>query len=193
MAPRTLLCGSTWRVGGSVADTGFDELRELTAAAGDHVSLAIAMAGMLMTQTFHHQYRESSRLASEHAELLELIGDPTMTVGLLYGANLAKLEAGEAVEAMQLAQRVIDLAAGDPSTTVDIPASSTANNVSRARSTRIMFPTIAFPSHESLSGSAAGPRDSWRAIRPHIGPDRNTSPANRATTGTMPKHRNVGR
>jgi adenylate cyclase len=114
ITPRTLLCGSTWRVGGSVADTGFDELRELTTAAGDHVSLAIAMAGMLMTQTFHHQYRESSRLASEQAELLESIGDPTMTVGLLYAANFAKLEAGEAVEAMQLAQRVIDLAAGDP-------------------------------------------------------------------------------
>jgi adenylate cyclase len=114
IAPRTLLCGSTWRVGGSVADTGFDALRELTTAAGDHVSLAIAMAGLLMTQTLHHQYRESSRLASEQAELLESIGDPTMTVGLLYGANFAKLEAGEAVEAMQLAQRVIDLAAGDP-------------------------------------------------------------------------------
>ena len=114
IAPRTLLCGSTWRVGGSVADTGFDELRELTTAAGDHVSMAIAMAGLLMTQTLHHQYRESSRLASEQAELLESIGDPTMTVGLLYGANFAKLEAGEAVEAMQLAQRVIDLAAGDP-------------------------------------------------------------------------------
>jgi adenylate cyclase len=114
ITPRTLLCGSTWRVGGSVADTGFDELRELTTAAGDHVSLAIAMAGMLMTQTLHHQYRESSRLASEQAELLESIGDPTMTVGLLYGANFAKLQAGEAVEAMQLAQRVIDLAAGDP-------------------------------------------------------------------------------
>ena len=76
--------------------------------------------------------------------------------------------------------------------TVDIPASSTANNVIRARSTRIMFPTMAFPSHESLSGSAAGPRDSWRALRPH--PARpSTSPSNPATTGTMPKHRNVGK
>ena len=60
--------------------------------------------------------------------------------------------------------------------TVDIPASSTTNNVIRARSTRIMFPTIAFPSHEFLSGSAAGPRDSWRAIRPHIRPGPSTSP-----------------
>jgi adenylate cyclase len=114
IAPRTLLCGSTWRVGGSVADTGFEELRQLCRASGDKASLAIAMAGLLMTQTFYHQYRESSRLASEQAELLESIGDPTMTVGLLYGAILAKLEAGEAVEAMRLAQRVIDLAAGDP-------------------------------------------------------------------------------
>ena len=29
IAPRTLLCGQRWRVGGSVADTGFDELRDL--------------------------------------------------------------------------------------------------------------------------------------------------------------------
>jgi len=48
-------------------------------------------------------------------------------------------------------------------------------------------------SHESLSGSAANPSDSWRAIRPHIRPGPSTSPANPATTGTMPKHRNVGR
>ena len=35
IAPRTLLCGSAWRVGGSGADTGFDELRDLCTAAGD--------------------------------------------------------------------------------------------------------------------------------------------------------------
>ena len=27
--PRTMLCASTWRAGRGVADTGFDELREL--------------------------------------------------------------------------------------------------------------------------------------------------------------------
>ena len=32
IAPRTLLCGTVWRAGGSVADTGFDELRELCTA-----------------------------------------------------------------------------------------------------------------------------------------------------------------
>ena len=47
IAPRTLLCGTAWRVSVSVADTGFDELRDLAAAAGDKVSLAIGMAGLL--------------------------------------------------------------------------------------------------------------------------------------------------
>ena len=50
IAPRTLLCGSAWRVGGSGADTGFDELRDLCTAAGDKVSLAIGMAGQVMAQ-----------------------------------------------------------------------------------------------------------------------------------------------
>ena len=45
IAPRTLMCGSLWRTGGTVADTGFDELRDLTAAADDKVSLAIGMSG----------------------------------------------------------------------------------------------------------------------------------------------------
>ena len=36
--------------------------------------------------------------------------------------------------------------------TVDIPASSTANNVIGARSTRIMFPTIAFPPMSPFQG-----------------------------------------
>ena len=78
--------------------------------------------------------------------------------------------------------------------TVDIPASSTANNVIGARSTRIMFPTIAFPSHEFLSGSAAGPRDSWRAIRPHIRPGPSTSPGqpgNDRDDAQAQKHRQI--
>jgi hypothetical protein len=54
------------------------------------------------------------------------------------------------------------------------------------------IPPSPFPSHEALSGSAAGPRDNWRAVRPHIRPGPSTSPANPATTGTMP-NRNVGR
>ncbi len=45
IAPRTLLCATAFRVGGSGAETGFDELRELCEAAGDKRSLAIGMTG----------------------------------------------------------------------------------------------------------------------------------------------------
>jgi len=37
-----------------------------------------------------------------------------VAVGLLYGAAQANWEAGEAVESQRLAQRIIDLADGDP-------------------------------------------------------------------------------
>jgi hypothetical protein len=113
IAPRTLLCGSAWHIGGGVADAGFDELRELTAQAGDKRSLAIGMAGWVCLLAFRGRYRESSRLASECVDLIESVGDSAMTVGLLYGPTYAKYQAGEAVEGLRLAQRRIDLAAGD--------------------------------------------------------------------------------
>ncbi len=115
IAPRTLLCGTAWRVGCSIADTGFDELRELCTAAGDQVSLAIGMAGLVLAQMFHKQHREASRLATELARLLdESIGDPTLTVALLGAAPTAKCDTGEMAEVLRLAQRLVDLADGDP-------------------------------------------------------------------------------
>jgi adenylate cyclase len=113
IAPRALLCGSTFQVGGTPADTGFDELRELTAAAGDKKSLAIGMAGHLTTLTFNARHREAAGMASEFAGLVESIDDPAMTVGLFYAAAQAKWEAGEASEGLRFAQRIIDLADGD--------------------------------------------------------------------------------
>jgi hypothetical protein len=114
IAPRALLCGSTWRAGGSVADAGFDELRELCTDADNQVPLVMGMAGLLMELTVHARVLESSQLASEYIELLESIGEPTLTVGLLYAAIYAKHEAGEMTTVLRLAQRVIDLADGDP-------------------------------------------------------------------------------
>ena len=114
IAPRALLCGSAFQVGGTPADTGFDELRELTTAAGDKRSLAIGMAGHLTTLTFNAHHCEAAAMASEFATLVESIGDPEMTAGLFYAAAQAKWEAGEASESMRLAQRIIDVADGDP-------------------------------------------------------------------------------
>jgi adenylate cyclase len=113
-APRALLCGSTWRASGSVAD-GFDELRDLCTSADTQVPLAMGMAGLLMEQTHHGRNRESLRLTSEYVGLLDAIGEPELIVGLLYPAIHAKHEACEMTAVLELVQRVIDLADGNPS------------------------------------------------------------------------------
>lgn len=113
IAPRTLLCATAFRKGGSGADTGFEELRELCAARGDRQSLAIGMAGLLTWQTMKAHRRDASRLAGELVELLEEIGDPTLTVALPYAAMIAKHETAEMADVLRFAQLVIDLAEGD--------------------------------------------------------------------------------
>ena len=114
IAPRALLCSTAWRVGGDLADSGFDELRELCVEASDKPSLAIAMAGQLLVLATHARYRESSRLAAEFAQLLESIDDPTIIIRALPQVMVAKYEAGAMTEALQLSQRVIDLVDSDP-------------------------------------------------------------------------------
>ena len=52
IAPRTMLCGTAFRVHANVTGARFDELRELCAAAGDKASLAIAMAGLVMDHAY---------------------------------------------------------------------------------------------------------------------------------------------
>jgi adenylate cyclase len=112
IAPRTLLCMNTVRVAGTIADTGFDELRDLCSATGDTVSLAIGMAGLMTALVFHNRYREAARVASDCSRLLESIADPALTLMVLAGN--AMWQAGQAAEGLRLAQRVIDLAEGDP-------------------------------------------------------------------------------
>jgi adenylate cyclase len=114
IAPRTLLCATAFRAGGSGADTGFEELRELCTAADDQHSLAIGMAGLLTRQTMKAQRREASQLADELVQLLAEIGDPTLTVALPYAAMIAKHETAEMADVLRFAQLVIDLAKGDP-------------------------------------------------------------------------------
>ena len=115
IAPRTMLCGTAWRVHVSVAGDRFDELRELCTAAGDKASLAIAMAGLVVDHAFQDRMREASQLASEAWALIESIGDPTLTVGLSLPVIYAKVESGEWSDVLRWSQRVIDLADGDPS------------------------------------------------------------------------------
>ena len=113
IAPRTLLCMNTVRVAGSIADTGFDELRELCSAAGDTVSLAIGMAGLMAALVFHNRYREAARVASDCSRLLESIAGPALAVPILT-VSQSMWMAGRAAEGLRLALRGIDLAEGDP-------------------------------------------------------------------------------
>ncbi|NVN50099.1 hypothetical protein HLY00_949 [Mycolicibacterium hippocampi] len=115
IAPRTLLCATRWRVGGELHEVGFDELRQLTVEAGDKRSLTIAMSGMVQMLNFHGRYTEASLLASEQLTLIDSIGDPELAVALIpMVSSIAKWDAGEMAEALELAQRAIDLSAGDP-------------------------------------------------------------------------------
>ena len=114
IAPRTMLCGTAYRVRVDVADGYFDELRQLCASAGDKASLAIAMAGLVMDHAYQGRIREASQLASEAMALIESLGDPTLTVGLSFPAIYAKIKCGEWADVLRWSQRVIDLADGDP-------------------------------------------------------------------------------
>lgn len=114
IAPRTMLCASAWMVGGSLADTGFDELRRLADAHGDKVSLAMAMAGRLSSLIVHARFNDASVLASELVALLDSINDPLLTLSLLYSAIAAKYQVGEFAEVLRLADRMIAIADGDP-------------------------------------------------------------------------------
>ena len=113
IAPRTHVVCDPWRVAAAAADNGFDQLRDLCTAAGDKVSLAIGMAGVVMAQGTNAHRQEASRVATENGRLLESIGDPTLTVALTPTAMVAHHEAGRMTELLRVAQRVIDLADGD--------------------------------------------------------------------------------
>ncbi|MEN3320946.1 MAG: hypothetical protein V7643_4348 [Mycobacterium sp.] len=114
IAPRTLLCGSAWRVGGGGADTGFDELRALCIAAGDRRSLAIGMSGQLLVRHMSADHAEVSRLSTEQVRLLETIGDPTLTVAMLPMTLVTRMDSSEMAEVLRLAQWVLNLTEGDP-------------------------------------------------------------------------------
>ncbi len=114
IAPRTVLCGVGYQMGGRGVDSGFDELRELCIAAGDQRSLAIGMSGPMMEHFLNARRREASRLATEQVRLVESIGDPMLTIGLLSAASAVKVETVEVAELLPLVQHIIDLAEGDP-------------------------------------------------------------------------------
>jgi adenylate cyclase len=123
IAPRTLLCANAYRFGADDLEIEFDQLRDLCAAAGDNRSLAIGTCGLLMARQMEVLMarpmeergldQETSRLATELTELLDAVGDSTLTVALSVPPMSVNLEAGRFSTVMTMAERVIDLADGD--------------------------------------------------------------------------------
>jgi adenylate cyclase len=113
IAPRAVLCGTAHRLGGGT-DTRFEELRELCTASGDMRSLAMGLNGHLTVALFEARRREASRLADEMIELLESIGDPTLSAALSLSALTVKSETAEMSEVLRLTQQIIELADDKP-------------------------------------------------------------------------------
>ena len=115
IAPRTMLCATDYQDRAVQNSRGrFAELRELCNAAGDKVSLAIAMSGPATELGYAGRTREGSRLASEQMALIESIGDPTPIMALAFIGFTNWADAGEFGEILRWSQTIVDLAAGDP-------------------------------------------------------------------------------
>ncbi len=67
-----------------------------------------------MDHALDDRLREASHAASEAMALIESIDDPTLTVGLSVAPIFAKGENAEYSDVLRWSDRVIDLAAGDP-------------------------------------------------------------------------------
>jgi adenylate cyclase len=113
IAPRTMLCGTGWRVHSNVSDR-FNELRELCAETGDKASLAIGMTGLVGEHFVKGRMREASQWGSKLMALVESIGDPALTLGLASTLATTKFATGEMAEVLRWSQIIIDLAHGDP-------------------------------------------------------------------------------
>ena len=117
IGPRTMLCATDFHASAAQESRGrFTELRELCSATGDKVSLAIGMTGQVTEFLYAGRPREAAALASEQMALLESIGDATLTVGLSFPAFASWFDQAEFEEISRWTQRVIDLAADDPTT-----------------------------------------------------------------------------
>jgi hypothetical protein len=109
-----MLCATDFHARAAHESRGrFNELRELCGLAGDKVSLAIGMTGLVTEYLYAGRGAEAARLASEQMALLESIGDSNLTVGLGFVAFATWFDQGKFDEMLRWTQTVIDLAAGD--------------------------------------------------------------------------------
>ena len=127
IAARTLLCANEYRIRSRHADIDFSELKELCAVAADQRSLAIGLAGLTLATQLDVGTHEASSLATDLVNLVESIGDTALTVGLSVAYLNVILAGGKFAEAIQLANRVIELTDDKPAGVDLISVSPTAN------------------------------------------------------------------
>lgn len=117
IAARTMLCATGgWGNAGATSHDNlgrFEELRVLCSAAGDKISLAIGMSGVITELMYTGRSRQGSPLASEQMTLLESLDDHTPMVGLAFVAFCNWSDSGELSETLRWTQAVIDAAHGD--------------------------------------------------------------------------------
>ena len=162
IAPMTMLCMSTWRVGRGLADTGFDELRLLCESVGDGRSLAIGMYGQIALLSFQNRHREASALASEQFKVLQQTPNSVTALGFIHAAVMAKLHAGEPSEAFEIAQWSIGLLEGQPGREMD------EAQVASSLATTLVWGAIA--------SCSLGHADWWRDMRRSIALQRRYEP-----------------
>jgi adenylate cyclase len=114
IAPRVMLCISAWRTEATLADTGFEEVRDLCNASGNAAALALVMAGQSQALLFRGRYAESSRLVSDWLTLVDAEKQSPPDMGFYLAGSNTKFQAGEAAEGLHLAERVIEIVDGDP-------------------------------------------------------------------------------
>lgn len=113
IAPRTMLCATEWQAMRESQGRQFEELRELCTRAGDKFSLAIGMTGPMSELMYTGRSSAAAPLAAEQLELLESIGDPGATVGLVLVPICIWFDIGDFGQVLRWSQTAIDLAAGD--------------------------------------------------------------------------------
>jgi adenylate cyclase len=110
---RTTLCATAWRVGISTADTGFDELQQLCSASRNELLQAVTTGLLAAARYRDGDLAEACRLAREVVAKAESFDDET-AIRLMASMTLFLMHVGDARELLRIAQRIIDIADGDP-------------------------------------------------------------------------------
>jgi adenylate cyclase len=113
IAPRTMLCGTTWRGTPEPATDLFDELRELCSEADDKASLAIAMTGLVSEHWRHARMQVAQEFASEQIALVESLGEPALMVSAFLAIAI-KSHTGATADLLRWCEITIDWASGEP-------------------------------------------------------------------------------